>query len=120
MSPKKQENSLPSLRVTDELRIQTEKCADIKDEKLSEYIRKSVEERNKRVLGKKPKEQIEEIQVGDYFVNQCTGEEYVAVQVRKEEGVVIGENKKEKRAFAKDMTYTLKDLRKKVRGYGAF
>jgi uncharacterized protein (DUF1778 family) len=44
------ESNFPSIRVKDELRKDTEKAAEIKDENLSEYIRKAVEERNNKVL----------------------------------------------------------------------
>jgi LytS/YehU family sensor histidine kinase len=48
--PKNKEDNFPSIRVTEKLREETEKAAEIVDERLSEYIRKSVEERNKKVL----------------------------------------------------------------------
>ena len=44
------ENQFPSIRVTDKLREETDKAAEIVDEKLSEYIRKAVEYRNNKVL----------------------------------------------------------------------
>jgi hypothetical protein len=47
------ENQFPSIRVKDELREDTEKAAEIVDEKLSEYIRKAVEYRNNKVFGRK-------------------------------------------------------------------
>jgi uncharacterized protein (DUF1778 family) len=47
---KNKESSLPSIRVTDELREDTEKAAEIVDEKISEYIREAVKIRNKKVL----------------------------------------------------------------------
>jgi uncharacterized protein (DUF1778 family) len=44
------ESNFPSIRVTDKLREETERAADIADENLSNYIRKAVEERNNKVL----------------------------------------------------------------------
>jgi hypothetical protein len=44
------ESNLPSIRVSDKLREETEKASDKADEKLSEYIRKAVEYRNNKVL----------------------------------------------------------------------
>ena len=44
------ENQFPSIRVTDRLREETDKAAEIVDKKLSEYIRKAVEYRNNKVL----------------------------------------------------------------------
>jgi len=41
---------LPDVRVPQKLKEETIKCADAVDEKLSEYIYKSVEDRNKKVL----------------------------------------------------------------------
>ena len=41
---------LPPAKVSPKLKAETIKCADIEEENLSEYVRKSVEERNKRVL----------------------------------------------------------------------
>ena len=52
---KNKESSFPSIRVKDKLREDTEKAADVVDEKLSEYIRKSVEYRNNKVLPKEGK-----------------------------------------------------------------
>jgi hypothetical protein len=40
-------NHLPSIRVSDNLRKETEKSASKAQENLSEYIRKAVEQRNK-------------------------------------------------------------------------
>jgi hypothetical protein len=47
---KLKENQFPSIRATDKLREETDKAAEIVDEKLSEYIRKAVEYRNNKVL----------------------------------------------------------------------
>jgi hypothetical protein len=44
------ESNFPSIRVKDKLRKDTERASDIVDEKLSEYIRKAVQERNNKVL----------------------------------------------------------------------
>jgi predicted HicB family RNase H-like nuclease len=39
----------PDVRVSPKLKAETEKAAEFEQENLSEYIRKAVEERNKRV-----------------------------------------------------------------------
>jgi hypothetical protein len=49
MSPKIKVDNLPSIRVSPKLRIDTEWAASVEQENISEYIRKAVEERNKRV-----------------------------------------------------------------------
>jgi uncharacterized protein (DUF1778 family) len=43
----------PDVRVSPKLKEKTEKAAEIEQENVSEYIRKSVEDRNKKVLGRK-------------------------------------------------------------------
>lgn len=43
-------NNFPSIRVSEKLRLETEKACEVEQENLSEYIRKAVEERNKKVL----------------------------------------------------------------------
>jgi hypothetical protein len=45
-------SKLPDIRVLPKTKEDTIKAAEIVDEKLSEYIRKSVEDRNKKVLGR--------------------------------------------------------------------
>jgi hypothetical protein len=47
---KVKEDNFPSIRVSPKLRIETKKAAEKADENLSEYIRKAVEDRNKKVL----------------------------------------------------------------------
>jgi hypothetical protein len=49
MSPKTKEDNFPSIRVSPKLRVDTEWAASVEQENISEYIRKAVEERNKRV-----------------------------------------------------------------------
>jgi uncharacterized protein (DUF1778 family) len=43
-------NKFPDVRVSSKLKQETEKAAELEQENLSEYIRKAVEERNKKVL----------------------------------------------------------------------
>lgn len=50
MSPKTKTTEFPAVRVSEKLRNETEKATEIEQENLSEYIRKAVEERNKRIL----------------------------------------------------------------------
>ena len=50
MSPKVKDNNFPSIRVSPKLRETTEKAAEIEQENLSEYVRKAVEQRNRKVL----------------------------------------------------------------------
>ena len=42
--------NFPSVRISDKLREETEKACGVEQENISEFIRKAVEERNKRVL----------------------------------------------------------------------
>ena len=49
MTPKTKTTEFPAVRVSEKLRQETEDCAEQEQENLSEYIRKSVEERNKKV-----------------------------------------------------------------------
>lgn len=42
--------NFPSVRISDKLRKETEKACGVEQENISEYIRKAVEERNKRVI----------------------------------------------------------------------
>jgi len=49
MSPKTKTTEFPAVRVSEKLKTETEKAAELEQENLSEYIRKAVEERNKRV-----------------------------------------------------------------------
>ena len=55
MSPIIKKLKFPDVRVSEKLKSETEKAAEIEQENLSEYIRKAVEERNKRVLKGKVK-----------------------------------------------------------------
>jgi predicted HicB family RNase H-like nuclease len=50
MSPKTKTTEFPAVRVSEKLKGETAKAAELEQENLSEYIRKAVEERNKRVL----------------------------------------------------------------------
>lgn len=50
MSPKVKEDNFPSIRVSPKLREQTKKASEIEQENISEYIRKAVEMRNKKIL----------------------------------------------------------------------
>lgn len=50
MTPITKTVKLPDVRVSEKLKSETEQSASIEQENLSEYIRKAVEERNKRVL----------------------------------------------------------------------
>ena len=50
MSPITKGEKLPDVRVSQKLKAETIKSAEIEQENLSEYVRKSVEQRNKRVL----------------------------------------------------------------------
>jgi hypothetical protein len=50
MSPITKGEKLPDVRVSQKLKAETIKAAEIEQENLSEYVRKSVEQRNKRVL----------------------------------------------------------------------
>jgi hypothetical protein len=50
MSPKVKTTEFPAVRVSQKLKLDTIECADAEQENLSEYIRKSVEIRNKKVL----------------------------------------------------------------------
>ena len=43
-------DNFPSIRISEKLRGQTEKAAELEQENISEYIRKAVEMRNKKVL----------------------------------------------------------------------
>jgi hypothetical protein len=45
-------DNFPSIRVSEKLRLETEKACEVEEENISEYIRKSVEDRNKKVLGR--------------------------------------------------------------------
>jgi hypothetical protein len=45
-------DNFPSIRVSEKLRLETEKACEVEQENISEYIRKSVEDRNKKVLGR--------------------------------------------------------------------
>lgn len=47
---KVKEDNFPSIRVSPKLRTETEQAADKEQENISEYIRKAVEDRNKKVL----------------------------------------------------------------------
>ena len=49
MSPIIKTVKFPDVRVSPKLKAETEKAAEFEQENLSEYIRKAVEERNKRV-----------------------------------------------------------------------
>jgi uncharacterized protein (DUF1778 family) len=48
-------NNFPSIRISDKLREETEKAAELEQENISEYIRKAVETRNKKVLKEEKK-----------------------------------------------------------------
>ena len=50
MSPKVKTSSLPATRVSQKLKAETIQCAEISQENLSEYVRKSVEIRNNKIL----------------------------------------------------------------------
>jgi uncharacterized protein (DUF1778 family) len=50
MSPKVKTTEFPAVRVSPKLKAETEKAAEMEQENLSEYIRKAVETRNKKVL----------------------------------------------------------------------
>ncbi len=50
MSPKTKTTKLPDVRVSQKLKDETIQAAEIEQENLSEYVRKSVEMRNKKVL----------------------------------------------------------------------
>jgi LytS/YehU family sensor histidine kinase len=50
MSPIIKVNNFPSIRISDKLRTETEKACELEQENISEYIRKAVEQRNKRIL----------------------------------------------------------------------
>ena len=50
MSPKTKTTEFPTVRVSEKLKGETIKAAEIEQENLSEYIRKAVEQRNKKVL----------------------------------------------------------------------
>lgn len=50
MSPAVKTVKLPDVRVSPKLKAETEKAAEIEQENLSEYIRKAVETRNKKVM----------------------------------------------------------------------
>ena len=50
MSPRTKTTELPMVRVSEKLKNETRESADIEQENLSEYIRKAVEQRNKKVL----------------------------------------------------------------------
>jgi len=50
MSPITKTVKFPDVRVSEKLKAETEKAAEIEQENLSEYIRKAVELRNKKVL----------------------------------------------------------------------
>lgn len=50
--PKIKDAKLPDIRVPQKLKEETKQCADTVDEKLSEYIYRAVEERNKKVKGR--------------------------------------------------------------------
>ena len=50
MSPKVKTDKFPDVRVSEKLKEETIQCAEIEQENTSEYIRKAVEERNKKVL----------------------------------------------------------------------
>ena len=103
MSPVVKTEKFPDVRVSPKLKAETERAAEIEQENLSEYIRKAVEQRNERVR---------QISEGDRFINRHTGEEYTAVKVRTEDDVIVGENKRERRAFGKNLTYNKNDLKK--------
>lgn len=55
MSPKTKTTEFPAVRVSEKLKSETEQSAITEQENLSEYIRKAVEERNKRILKGKVK-----------------------------------------------------------------
>jgi hypothetical protein len=48
--PKVKGVSLPPVRVSEKLKEQTEMCADLEQENVSEYVRRAVELRNRRVV----------------------------------------------------------------------
>jgi hypothetical protein len=50
MSPITKTVKLPDVRVSEKLKAETVKAAEIEQENISEYIRKAVEMRNKKVL----------------------------------------------------------------------
>jgi len=43
-------NNFPSIRITEKLKTETDKACEIEQENVSEYVRRSVEDRNKKVL----------------------------------------------------------------------
>jgi len=50
VTPKVKDTKLPDVRVSQKLKDETVKAAEIEQENVSEYIRKAVEQRNKKVL----------------------------------------------------------------------
>lgn len=88
---------------TDELYLEMQSIAEKLNESDAEYIRKAVEQRNA---------QYKQIKEGDKVKNKETGEEYTVVKVREDDGVIVAENKKEKRAFGDKLTYNKSDLEK--------
>ena len=52
ITPISKKSTLPAVRISDKFKEETEQAANIEQENLSEYIRKSVEIRNKKVLKK--------------------------------------------------------------------
>lgn len=61
MSPKVKNKSFPPVKVTEEFLIETQKCAEIADKYLSDYIRKAVEEYNKQYQELLTKEEAKEV-----------------------------------------------------------
>ena len=43
-------NNFPSIRITEKLKTETDKACEIEQENVSEYVRRAVEDRNKKVL----------------------------------------------------------------------
>ena len=53
MTPKVKTTKLPDVRVSQKLKDETIRAAEIEQENLSEYVRRAVEMRNKKILKKR-------------------------------------------------------------------
>jgi hypothetical protein len=92
------------------------------DIRLSEEDKKAIEEKAKRysmtvsdymkfvALNANIKVDVRKhnYKIGDTFKNACTNEIYKVISV--DDNVIVGENKKEKRAFGEHLTYGFEDL----------
>jgi hypothetical protein len=67
MPPKPKGKNFPPVRVTDELLLQTQECADVAGEYLSDYIRKAVIIRNEHM---KTVEKIPADKIIEHFINK--------------------------------------------------